>query len=175
MDEKKRNIIFARIISNFLLPRNITILSWKACPSSFEFSLAILRILGIPKNAKISCLCFYILEVSLAFHTSLKYKQSIIASSSLVLALYCLRDDDTSTLWPDDIAKITGFQLNDLVDCSVLLSQDIDNVRLVTSRLDMIHRRHSKPCRHNVANAPIPVLTSRTTLTSFEESLRTRS
>ena len=121
-----------------------------------------------------ACLCSYILELSLAFHTSLKYQPSILAASSMVLAFYSLQNDNTTTLWPDELANITGFKLEDLAECAVQLSQDAENVRLATSRLDMIQRRHSKPCRHNAADISIPVLTSKTAFTAYEESLRSK-
>ena len=122
-----------------------------------------------------ACLCNYILELSLAFDTSLRYPPSVVAASSMVLACYCLRKDDTPTLWPEELAGVTGFELKDLVECSVRLSQDVENIRLATSRLDMIHRRHSKPCRQNVAEIPIPVLTSKSVLTDCEQRLRSRN
>jgi hypothetical protein len=93
----------------------------------------------------------------------------------MVLAFYCLRDETTRTLWPDELADVTGLELKDLTECSVQLSQDVENVRLGTSRLDMIHRRHSKACRHNAAEIPIPVLTSETTLAAYETRLRNAS
>lgn len=122
-----------------------------------------------------SCLCSYILELSLTFHTNLKFPPSIAAASSMVLAIYCLRNDDTHSLWPDELANVTGLELNkDLAECSVRLSQDIETARHTTHRLDMIHKRHSKPCRHNVADIAIPILTSTTTLAAYEELVRSR-
>jgi len=150
-------------------------LGWKlASPTSFDFILAFLTILGIEKDSQISCLCSYILELSLAFHTSLKYTPSILASSSMVLAFYCLQNNGTTTLWPDKLANITGLKLKDLAECSVQLSQDAEKVRRPTSRLDMIQRRHSKPCRHNAAEISIPLLNSKTSLTAYEERLDSR-
>lgn len=144
-------------------------LEWKlACPSSIEFVIAFSTILGVEENSKIFCLYCYILELSLALDTSLRHPPSIIAASSMVLAHYCLRKNDMPTLWPDELAHVTGFDLKDLVACSVQLSKDIDdNIRFV-----MIYRRYSKPCRHNAAEIPIPVLASTTILTAYEERLR---
>jgi hypothetical protein len=121
-----------------------------------------------------SRLCSYILELSLAFHTSLKYAPSVVAASSMVLAYYSLRNDDTLTLWPNELSNVTGLALKDLAECAVQLSQDVENARLDTSRLKQIHRRHSKACRQNAAELSIPVLTSKNSLTDYEERLRSR-
>ena len=148
----------------------------KACPTSLEFMVEFLTIHGIGKDARMSSLCSYILELSLASHTNLKYPPSVIAASSMVLAFYCLRKSGIHSLWPEELANITGLELDkDLVQCSVELSQDIENVRHTTQRLDMIQRRNSKPCRHNIAEISIPILTSKTTLTDCEERLRSRT
>ena len=122
-----------------------------------------------------ACLCSYILELSLAFHTSLKYAPSVVAASSVALACYSCRNDDTRTLWPDELSNATGLELKDLAECAVRLSQDVENARLDTSRLKQIHRRHSKTCRQNAAELSIPVLTSKNILIDYEERLRSRN
>ena len=148
-------------------------LEWKlACPSSIEFLFAFLKILGIEKDTRTTSLCSYILELSLMFPTTLKYPPSITAASSMVLAFYCFKND---TLWPDTLSNNTGLELKDLAESCVSLSQEIEGARLpTTNRLDMIHRRYNKPCRHNAAQEPIPILTSKTTLMDYEERLRSR-
>lgn len=121
-----------------------------------------------------ACLCSYILELSLAFHTSLKYAPSVVAASSVALACYSCRDDDTRVLWPHELSNATGLELKDLAECAVRLSQDVENARLDTSRLKQIHRRHSKACRQNAAELSIAVLTSKSTLPDYEERMRSR-
>uniref|UniRef100_A0A7S4AAB1 Cyclin-F n=1 Tax=Pseudo-nitzschia australis TaxID=44445 RepID=A0A7S4AAB1_9STRA len=159
-------------------------LEWRlACPSSIDFITAFSKIFCIGRStrlsdARMSCLYCYIAELSLAFDTSYIYPPSLIAASAMVLAHYSLRLDNTVTLWPKELAHATGFQLkDDLVECSVQLSKDAEKIRLstvprISSRLDMIYRRYSKPCRRSVAEITIPVLTSTTILTAYEARLR---
>ena len=165
--------------SQFLISFPFDTLSYfrgfKACPSSIEFVIAFSTILGVEENTQILCLCSYIAELALAFDTSLRHPPSIIAASSMVLTHYCLRKNDMPTLWPDELARVTGFQLKDLVECSVQLSKDVEDVRFVTPQLNMIYRRHSKPSRQSAAEIPIPVLASTTILTAYEERLRRKT
>ncbi len=137
--------------------------------------LASLKILGFEDNSRTTSLCSYILELSLMFHiVTLNYPPSVTAAAAIVLTFYCMKHDDMYTLWPDELAKVTELELKDVVDCAVFLSQQIEGARLATDRLDMIHRRYSKYSRHNAAGEPIPVLTSKTALTDYEELLRSR-
>ena len=94
----------------------------------------------------------------------------------MVLARYRLRKHDhVNFLWPKELANATGLKLDkDLAQCAVQLSQDIETARNTTHRLDMINRRNAKPCRHNVAEISLPILTSKTILTDYEERLRSR-
>ena len=108
----------------------------------------------------------YILELSLLSDIGFGYKPSIIAASSMVLAHYCLR----MNLWPKKLVEATGYVLSDLLHCSIQLSKDINDIRFVAPELNMTNRRHSKKCRHCVAEIAIPVLASTTTLIAYEQS-----
>ena len=138
--------------------------------------VAFLTVLGVGLDTRMSSICSYILEMSLTFQTSLQYSPSILAASSMVLARYRLRKhDDVNFLWPEELANATGLKLDkDLAQCAVQLSQDIETARNTTHRLDMINRRNAKPCRHNVAEISLPILTSKTILTDYEGRLRSR-
>ncbi len=135
-----------------------------------------MKMLDVGLDTRMSNLCSYILEMSLTFQTSLEYPPSILAASSLVLARYRLRKNhNIHSLWPEELANSTGLKLDkDLARCAVQLSQDIETARNTTHRLDMINRRNNKPVRHNVAEISLPILTSKTILTDYEELLRSR-
>ena len=168
----KKFIMLSTQFSDFLVLSSIL----QAFPSSIQFMHGFLDLLDEEEDTQMSSLCSYVLEMSLTFQTSMEYPASILAASSLILARYRLRkNDNVDSLWPEELANITGLKLDkDLAACAVQLSQDIETARNTTHRLDMISRRNSKPSRHNVADVSLPILTSKTILTDYEELLRSR-
>ena len=125
-------------------------LEWKlALPTSMDYLLGFSRVLGIDEKSRVFFTYCYILELA----SLLPYLESnsVVAASSIILANYCLPDDLVGTLWPKELAEVSGWTLESLAIKVVDLSETLDLLRVKYPDLDIIRRRYRKPCRQCVA------------------------
>jgi hypothetical protein len=105
----------------------------------------------------------YFSELALQAPIHSLYLPSKIASCIVVLALYCLKEEEganTVELWTREMEEFTGFTWQSLEGCLVTLTALLEDIRNTMPELSIIGRRYRKLARGSVAVINIPRVSS---------------
>jgi len=133
-------------------------LGWKlSYPTILDFVELMCDAIDLKESSKSRLMARYIAELALQSQVYLAYRPSLVASCVVALAIFCV---GTTEPWPESLREATGYSWNDLEECMVALSSDIDHVRVTMPHLKIIARRYRKAQNGRVALIHIPRITT---------------
>lgn len=140
-------------------------LDWKlAFPTILDFVLAYARTLGLEENSRTFWMMRYIADLALQTLVCLTFQPSLVAASVVALSLYGLQEGN---VWPESLVRETGLQWHDLEECTVAISQQVEEINLTLPDLMIIGRRYRKTSRRQVGELAVPSISSFSTLTAY--------
>ena len=114
----------------------------------------------------------YLAELALETSIYVKYRPSLIAACVVVLALYMLGLE--TDMWPESLAEATGYEWENLEACTLDLSRMMEENMNAASTRAIIHHRYRAVDRGQVANQPVPRISSFFILTNHRQRMRER-
>ena len=132
-------------------------LDWKlSYPTILDFLEPMSDLLELDEVSMPRLMAHYIAELALQCQVYLSYRSSLVASCVVALALFCTERRDP---WPQVLVEATGYSWNDLEQCMLALTSDIQHLRSTMPELKIITRRYRKAQNGRVALIHIPRIT----------------
>lgn len=149
-------------------------LRWKlAIPTPLDFLNICLNAVAEDCCVPIRAMSVYILEMALQTDIILRYRPSIVAGASIVLAQVSLREKCKGNirLWPDELERLTSISFEEVAEATLNISRAINHVRLAFPQLSVIKRRYEKLRMNEDGEQSIPVLASIMVLKKYHKEM----